>query len=219
MKEDTREQHKVSILGSRWLSEKVLEVGFERPEMFTFIPGQKIHISTEGISREYTLVNSPDASELTICVRYFENGRFSSILADSRIGTVFSLSSATGYFTYQTHKRKAVFVATGTGIAPFLAFIRAGITDFLLLHGVRKQCDLLYREEFAKASGVYMPCISVEKNNGMFWNGRVTEYLVESLVPGEYDFYLCGNRDMIREAFRIADRKFPGSRIFAETFY
>ena len=51
------------------------------------------------------------------------------------------------------------------------------------------------------------------------FQGRVTEYLASLLAPGQYDFYLCGRREMIREATLLIDERFPGGRIYSEPFY
>jgi hypothetical protein len=49
--------------------------------------------------------------------------------------------------------------------------------------------------------------------------GRVTDYIAARLAPGAYDFYACGRRDMVRDVTLLADDRFPGSHVFAETFY
>ena len=41
-----------------------------------------------------------------------------------------------GYFTFRDFRLKPVFVATGTGIAPFVSMVRAGAKGFIVLHGV-----------------------------------------------------------------------------------
>jgi benzoate/toluate 1,2-dioxygenase reductase component len=219
MKENVQESFRTIILARRWFTGQVFEVTLKRPEGFAFIPGQKVRVSYHETGREYTLINSPGDSELIFCVRYFADGRFTPILAQSEIGSSLTLSAATGFFTYQTQEKSAIFVATGTGVAPFLAFSRAGITGFILLHGARRESDLLYRNEISPAAGEYIPCITASESETPYWRGRVTTYMEEQLIGQDYDFYLCGNRAMIRDAFRIIDRKFSGSRVFAETFF
>jgi NAD(P)H-flavin reductase len=50
-------------------------------------------------------------------------------------------------------------------------------------------------------------------------HGRVSDYLEAHLPDGAYDFYLCGRQDMIRDVTLLVDEKFPGSLVYAETFY
>ncbi len=219
MRKMSRESFQAGVVGQRWLTGHVFEISFERPRGFSFIPGQKVSLTIDDITRQYTLINQPDASELTICVGHVPDGRLTPLLARARPGEIVSLSAAAGFFTYQSLGRRAVFVATGTGIAPFLAFIRNGVRDFCCLQGAINERELLYRDEVEQAAGEYIPCLSAPESNGPFWNGRVTSYLEQRLAKERYDFYLCGNGDMIRDAIRIIDQHFPGSRVFMETFF
>jgi ferredoxin-NADP reductase len=116
-----------------------------------------------------------------------------------------------------------VFVATGTGVAPFVSMARAGVKDFILLHGVRRFLDLYYEPLFRKTAELYVPCLSAMKDPregvpGAF-AGRVTAYLSCQLASDAYDFYLCGNADMIRDVILLVDQEFPNSRVYTETFY
>jgi benzoate/toluate 1,2-dioxygenase reductase subunit len=45
------------------------------------------------------------------------------------------------------------------------------------------------------------------------------KFLEKNLIPGRYDFYLCGRREMIRDVTFLVDEKFPGALVFTETFY
>jgi benzoate/toluate 1,2-dioxygenase reductase component len=213
------ESNEVFVSRLLWLTENVFEVGFRRPEGFRFVPGQKIRLANIDTSREYTLVNHPDALELTICIRHVAAGCFSPLLARARIGDSYVMSSASGFFTYQSRTRPAVFIATGTGIAPFLAFVRAGARGFYLLQGARTERDLLYRDEVSGAAGEYIPCLSASESHGLLRSGHVTNYLEDHLPAEIYDFYLCGNGNMVRDAMRIIDRSFPDSRVYVETFF
>ena len=219
MRKISRESFQAGVVGQRWLTGHVFEISFERPRGFSFIPGQKVLLTIDDITRQYTLINQPDASELTICVGHVSDGRLTPLLARARPGEIVTLSAAAGFFTYQSLGRRAVFVATGTGIAPFLAFIRNGVRDFCCLQGATSESELLYRDEVEQASRDYIPCLSAPESNGLSWNGRVTSYLEQRLAKERYDFYLCGNGDMIRDAIRIIDLKFTGSRVFMETFF
>jgi len=49
--------------------------------------------------------------------------------------------------------------------------------------------------------------------------GRVTGYLADHLTSGTYDFYLCGNGEMIRDVILLVDQQFPKSLVYTETFY
>jgi ferredoxin-NADP reductase len=113
-----------------------------------------------------------------------------------------------------------VFVATGTGIAPFSAMALSGVSNFTLLHGVNTSDDLYYAELFRAQAAHYVPCLSEQTVplQGAF-QGRVTAYLEQQLPPGKYTFYLCGRQAMIHDATHLIDERFHGSKIYTEIFY
>jgi len=212
----------VHVTDRRRLTERIFEIRFDRPAGFDFLPGQKIGFLFEGATWDYTLLGPTQGLELSLCVRHLPEGRFSPRLAAAQPGEPFQITSATGFFTFKPSAQPAVFVATGTGVAPFVAFARAGVRGFDLLHGVRWAEDLVYGGELAAAARIYTPCLSGSSpaaGDPEFFAGRVDACLTQRLSPGRYDFYLCGNGDMIRDVMRLIDERFPDSRVFTETFF
>lgn len=56
--------------------------------------------------------------------------------------------------------------------------------------------------------------------NVQAFRGRITEYLRAHSVDPESSCYLCGNSDMIYEAFAILRSSgVPRSRLFAEVYF
>jgi benzoate/toluate 1,2-dioxygenase reductase subunit len=211
------------LVARRWLTGRTFEIELKRPASFNFIAGQRIRFLHEGIERDYSLISAPVASSLFLCVRHVKDGRFSPVLARAKIGTRFSISGPHGYFIFQPSRESAVFVATGTGIAPFVSMARSGLTGFTLLHGVRKAVDVYYEDLFRSVAGCYVPCLSGTPNgtavpSGAF-SGRVTDYLERRFSSGSYDFYLCGRLEMVRDVTLIADERYTGSLIHTEIFY
>lgn len=211
----------VTVTGRRWLTPGTFELRFRRPSHFSFIAGQKIGLIHGDFHRDYSLVGTPDDDELIICVRLIENGWLSPILSRARVGDAFQITPACGHFRYQAAARPAVFIATGTGVAPFVAFARGGAAGFLVLHGVRSVDERYYHGELAACARTHIACIPGIDATGLknTYAGRVTEYLARNLVPDTYDFYLCGRTEMIRDAMRIIDRRFIDARVFTEIFF
>jgi ferredoxin-NADP reductase len=116
-----------------------------------------------------------------------------------------------------------VFVATGTGIAPFVSMARSGVGGFVLLHGVRTSADLYYERIFRAAAGSYVPCLSrgsaVSCVRHEVFFGRVNEYIEGHLPRRGYDFYLSGRGEMIRDVTLLVDDLFPDSRVYSEIFF
>lgn len=218
-------QFSARLVGKHNLSRDTFELRFQRPAGYEVTAGQKIRFFHGRITRDYTLVNGPEQEELAICVRRVEDGRFSPSLTGAEVGTLFQISAPFGYFTYQPTSRPSVFIGTGTGIAPYVAFVRSGVSGFHLLHGARTREELYYSDELAAAAQNYVACLSGETHQSV-WDirngvlaGHVTTYLENHMAAGAYDFYLCGRGDMIEAATHIIDRRFPEALIFTEQFY
>ena len=148
------------LLKRQWLSHKSFEITISTPSGFEFEPGQRIRLSRSGHEREYSIASAPKESDLNLCIRNVTGGKVSGFLSTADIGTSLSIHGPYGYFTYKTSPRPAVFVATGTGIAPFCSMARSGITDFTLLHGVRLPEDLYYATQFQQSARAYVPCLT-----------------------------------------------------------
>lgn len=217
----TRE-YETRLLNRNWLSDKTFEIELSKPSDFTFFPGQRINLSHDDLEREYSMISTPEDPTISLCIRYVDEGIFSQLLGNVKIGTVLKFRGPSGYFTFQSSPRPVVFVATDTGIAPFVSMGRAGASNFLLLHGVRTPADLYYESFFRTIAGTYVPCIS-DISRGpspeACYHGRVTDYIKRRLQPSAYDFYLCGTGSMIRDVTSIVDDHFPDSRVYMDRFY
>ncbi len=211
------------LLNRRWLSKNVFEIELTRPKSFDFKAGQTICFLHKSIKRYYSLLSTPDDPNFTLCVHDVPEGHFSPILADAEIGFRFEFTGPHGYFAFKRSSRQAVFVASGTGIAPFVSMGRSGVTDFILLHEVTSAEDLYYQSIFEKIASSYVACILKAAVPDLLptgaFSGNAASYLIKNLPSGSYDFYLCGEREMIREVTLLVDDRFAGSYVYAEVFY
>lgn len=203
-----------------WLTEEVFELAFTRPDGLNFLPGQHICFNHDGEDRDYTPVSAGTDETIRICVKQVPDPNFSGRLATCPVGETFDISGPRGLFIHQPSDLTDVFVGTGTGVAPFAAYARSGVSGYMLLQGVRQPDQLIYGELLKKNSATYVPCLSSPSQNipDQGFHGRVTDYLETRLPAGVYQFYLCGRREMILDATDIIDERFPDSRVFAERF-
>ena len=213
----------VQLLQRRWLTKSVFEIELTRPPDWNFKPGQTLCFIHESLERYYSLLSTPDDPTFEICVYLVSGGNFSPVLADAEIGTPFNITGPHGYFTFNRSERPPIFVATGTGIAPFVSMGRSGVTDFILVHEVEAAEDLFYQDLFRKIAANYIPCLQQTSTTDPLmadvFNGDAAGYIKTNLPPASYDFYLCGERKMTREVTLLADEQFPGSYVFKEVFY
>ena len=209
-----------TILERFWLSRITYELILTKPSSFDFSPGQRIHLVYGNTGREYSLVSSPSDSKIVVCIRWVPEGELSPELCNLPKNTRLQFTGPHGYFTFKPSSRSAIFVATGTGVAPFCSMVRSGIEGYTLLHGVQTVEELYYEEEFRSSAALYVPCLSgSDLSTGDYFQGRVSDYLLNHLPPDEYDFYLCGRAEMIRDVTFLVDDTFPGSLIYTESFY
>jgi benzoate/toluate 1,2-dioxygenase reductase subunit len=208
------------ILSRRWLSPATFELTLERPAGFDFQPGQRVRLGSGPNEREYSIAAAPGDPEVVLCIRRVAGGEVSASLSTAGIGTELRGSGPHGYFTFKPSPRPAIFVATGTGVAPFVSMARAGTKGFTLLHGVKRAEDLFYRDLLAAAARRYIACLSeAAPADPDVFAGRVTRHLERQVPPGACDFYLCGRSEMIRDVTWLIDYRFPGSRVYSEIFY
>jgi len=213
--------HTSVVAGRRDLSPSAFELRLARPAGFTFRPGQHLRLFLEERERDYTLTSGPEDPDLAILVRRVAGGRVSSRLAAAETGVPLRFSGPHGRFLFSPSPRKPVFVATGTGIAPFVAMVRSGVRGGTVLHGVRHSEDLYYQDVLGAGAGGFVACVSGEgglEGPGLF-PGRVTGFLKNRFSGGPYDFYLCGRQEMVRDVTRLVDERFSGSLVFTEVFF
>jgi ferredoxin-NADP reductase len=208
---------------TRWLSARAFEVRLSRPEGFSFRAGQHIRLRCQGFERDYSLISGPEDAGLALCIRYVPGGALTPHLASLEPGSELVFAGPHGHFAFRPSDRPAVFAATGTGIAPFAAMVRAGARDFLLLHGVRDPEEIYYEALFRGAPAEFVPCLTgrgpLEEPLPHAFFGRVTAYIERKLPRKAHDFYLCGREEMVRDATLLVDEAFPGSRVYSEIFF
>ena len=96
--------------------------------------------------------------------------------------------------------QKWIFIASGTGIAPFHSYIRSfDELDYTIIHGIRYQEEAYDKENYPSAR--YISCTS--KDTSGTFHGRVTDYLRTRPADLNAVHMLCGNSNMIHEVMDI----------------
>ncbi|MBX3700481.1 MAG: ferredoxin--NADP reductase [Dokdonella sp.] len=220
------------LAASHMLAPSVRHLAFERVDgmPFAFVPGQfiQIHFSyADGTPtrRSYSIGTVGDGrtpvQQLEIAASYVEGGAATALLSQLDEGGTVQASGPFGRFCLQPNdtNQRYLLVATGTGVTPYRAMLgqirqlvaTRGCT-FALVYGARSEAELLYGEEFeAFAREVpgftFHPCLSrvpraVPRAHDR--NGRVQVALGELAPNAAHDIaYLCGNPDMVDEAFAL----------------
>ena len=217
------DKEEASLIVSRdWLTDDVFELTCSRPVNFTFMAGQNAGLAVNGEERDYTII-AAHKETVSFLIRMLPEGKISKALAELPLQSPVRMGKARGYLVKRDSDRKMVCVGTGTGIAPFLAMMNDGVKIDYLIHGAKTFSELFYKERCREGAVDYVCCISRETSplntDYRIYEGYVTRFVEEELPAGQYDFYICGKWDMIREVVHVIDSRFPDSAIYNEGFY
>lgn len=208
------------------------------PREITFLPGQTVMLQVApGVNRSMSIA-SPPAENTSILVAHDVSpmGPYSQWTINARVGDEMNFIGPLGVFVLDAASpRKKVFVATGTGIAPFRSMIldvfanresRIGNRELSLYWGLRHEDDIYWQDEFATLAAKHSNfhfhlTLSQPEGSWQGAHGRVTDHVfgMERNLANS-DFYLCGNRAMVEEVRNgLLARNVPKEQIKAELFY
>jgi ferredoxin--NADP+ reductase/benzoate/toluate 1,2-dioxygenase reductase subunit len=171
-------------------------------------------------AREYSIYSSEHDDHFEVLIKEVQDGIVSKKLRHLKPGDTVTFENPVGYFILEDDDiamKKFLFIASGSGIAPFHSFVRTyKDLDYLLLHGVRYSYEAYERKDYDPHRLVV--CTSRDKEGD--YHGRVTEYLKNNQLDKSYLVYLCGNCEMIHEAYDILLQKgFPSENLHAEVYF
>jgi ferredoxin-NADP reductase len=201
-----------------------------------FEPGQfvELEIPGTGVKRAYSLANIPNwRGEMVFLIRLQLGGMFSGYLTDKAApGEILDVHEAAGAFTLQAGSlTPAIFIAGGTGLAPFLSMLSrlaewGEDRSIHLLFGVNQENELFYLDEL-QALQQQLPSFSFElcvwKPVGEWagFTGTPADALEQYLQQNGngFEVYLCGPPKLVQAATAIAHHHGIGEeKIFAENF-
>jgi ferredoxin/flavodoxin---NADP+ reductase len=241
---------------TKWLQGKVVENRHWTEALFTlrvegapleFEAGQFVRIALdidgERIARPFSMVNAPGEARLEFYGVIVPQGPLSPVLARLQAGdALFVAPNPAGFLVLSEVPAAQTLwlLSTGTGIAPFVAMVRAGtpwakFENVVLVHAVRHARELVYRDEIVAVPRVrYVPIVSREDAPGAL-RGRIPKLVREGRLEGETGLklapetaqvMLCGNPDMLKDTtavlaergLRKNRRRTPG-HITVESFW
>jgi CDP-4-dehydro-6-deoxyglucose reductase len=181
-------------------------------DRFAFAPGQFVSLvhELEGreVTRAYSIASAPDGVRFELCLNRVKEGVFSPWLFSMRPGDTVDMQGPLGYFVLRNPGRDALFVATGTGVAPIRSILQAGLhhrppAQLTLLFGVRYPSGILYRAEFDTMACLwpgfrFWPTVTRPDELWSGRTGRVQQHLLEAIGSRrDIDVYICGLREMV----------------------
>jgi ferredoxin-NADP reductase len=208
------------LIESSELAPEVRHFVFEVPEVekFTFVPGQFISmnevINGKKITRAYSIASAPaENNRFELCLNLVHQGLLSPRLFEMQPGDSVEIRPPLGMFVLRNPGREAVFIATGTGIAPFRSILQAQLNEtsqpFTLVFGVRHESHLMYRQEFEELAQKFphfrfLPTLSRPTESWTGRSGHVQAHLAEAIGERrDLDVFLCGLKLMVDDVRNI----------------
>ena len=197
----------------------------ENAPRFAFVAGQWLslkHTRPDGeeITRAYSIASPPDGNQrFALCLNRVQDGFMSNFLCDMKVGDPIECQGPFGDFILRPPMRDTIFIATGTGVAPFRSMLHWVLADaarhhgkqLWLVFGNRTEQDIYYHQEFLRfaqdhANFHYLPTLS---RGGPEWQGLrgYVQDHVPAILQGrsETHAYICGldkmvkaNRDLLK---------------------
>lgn len=206
------------VIGVDKLSETSFSLRVAPSKPITFLPGQYVNITVPGTDkhRSYSFSSHPGAEEVSFLVRNIPGGSMSSYLGEgATAGDPVTLTGPMGAFYLRPMTRPQLWLAGGTGLAPFLSMLEQVAeqgTDqaIALFYAATNFADLVELDRvkaLAKSIGnVTVVTILAAAEEVHDRKGFVTDHVtVDDLHNGDCDVYLCGPPPMVeavREHFK-----------------
>lgn len=186
------------------------------------------------IKRFYSIASAPGEEFIEFYVTTAPGGPGSQFFEAMKEGDSVQAMGPMGVFTYKAPaspeaKVTPVFVATGTGVAPFWSIVKdqlakGNANEMQIIFGVRSEENLFLKDEIESLAAQHpnlKPTITLSQP-GQTWQGavgRVTKHLQDMQITPDMNFYLCGIKDMIIDAKKLLmDKGVPQEKIFTEMY-
>lgn len=228
------------------ISSKVYLERFElvEPKEITFFAGQTVMLYVApGVNRAMSIASPPsEKTSITLAHDISPMGTYSKWALSAKVGDPMEFMGPLGNFVAykpacrrgRESPRRKVFVATGTGIAPFHSMIldlfSSSHVSYLMSHvslywGLRHEKDIFWQKEFEELSSSYhnFRFVLTLSQATASWSGKqghVQDHIFSEQNLSKSDYYLCGSKEMVtdmREKLKAAS--VPDSQVKFELFY
>lgn len=199
---DFKPVHRVKILEKSPLNHDVNRWVVEKPDGFTFTPGQAVHLvlDKDGYRQEdrpFTMTCLPDDPTLEFVIKtYPSHDGVTDELDHWTPGSHLLLAEPAGSIEY---RGEGTFIAGGAGVTPFIAILRQQfaqnqIGKNRLIFANDRAADVFLRDEFGRLLGdgvVYL----LKEQDAPFADRGVVDKAFLAEHCDDFDkqyFYLCG---------------------------
>lgn len=206
------------------------------PHKMAFDPGQYVSmvVDEQGDRRSYSISSKPE-NELgfDLLIDHTPQGVGTQFLQNLELGAEVGVMGPLGRFVFQPEgsESELIFVATGSGIAPFRSMIMSMLQEgterrpMTLYWGMRYVEELFWLDDFQDlaehfSNFKFHPVISQAIEQWPLCRGRVTDCLNVHETPVTGAYYLCGNAHMIADVRALLQQKgVPEANVHFEKFF
>jgi NAD(P)H-flavin reductase len=201
------------IIFKHKLSDKLYHIGYSIDNDFTFRAGQYMGIQTEtGYRRAYSILSASDGI-IEFLIDTTPGGRASIYFENCKVGDENLIIGPYGkFFLNENDENPKYLICTGTGIVPFLSWLRNQSENtkynFYIIYGIKTLKDDLVMKFVNKFSNInIVHCVTRQSKpetytndfvHSTFYSGRVTNYLKDFNVNSG-EFYVCGADNMVAD--------------------
>jgi len=202
----------LKVLETSYINHDVKRFVLEKPQGFTFVPGQSANVSINVSGwrnklRPFTFTNLPDDNFLEFIIKIYRdlNG-VTNQLERINAGDELIIHDVFGTIEF---KGAGVFIAGGSGITPFLSIFRhlyktKKIHGNLLIYTNRTSSDIIMEEELQKMLGDNFVRFFTRENIIGFIGHRVDRnFLIENITNFNQHFYLCGPEEFVNDINKL----------------
>ena len=198
----------VKIISAEYVTHNVKQFRVERPENYTFVPGQATEVSVnlpewKDKKSPFTFTALPDKPYLEFTIKiYPERHGVTDELSTLRPGDELLLRDVWGAIEY---KGPGYFIAGGAGITPFLAILRMlkasnQVADNVLFFSNKRDEDIILGSELKSILGDRAHFNVTQQKDTKNDPRRIDETFLRSEVKDfRRHFYICGPDPMIAE--------------------
>lgn len=216
-------KYRARLRTTRRLTSKIWLAEFEMESCPDWAAGQYARLQVADYEwRDYSIV-AMTGSTVTFLISTHTGGYGSRFIATSPPGTQTVIELPLGQMRLLPGKNRSLFVATGTGLAPFMAMFaeladQSRMDSATLLFGCRTEDENVLPHLSSPLPGTVITCLSREVDAAGNPPRRVTTVLDQmEIKPGSVDVYICGNPAMVAEATSQMMQK-GITRLVTETF-
>lgn len=205
------ESHIVKILNAEYVTHDVKRFRVEKPDGYTFEPGQATEATIKGMEEKvgkgpFTFTSLKEQPELEFTIKIYDDGELTKELGKLNIGDELVIHDVWGSITYQG---PGIFIAGGAGVTPFIAILRrlhkdGKINSNKLVFSNKTEKDIILKDEFEDMLGDNFINVITKEKSDKYYNKRIDEKFLKDKVKNlDQHFYICGPKKFVSDIQKL----------------